>query len=182
MNKRRAGEAVLPDGFASEEARGWAVNAEPWEPMPGMIKRQCLQCRYWFASNAETGLCPDTQELRAASPPTETSGIDLTREPSLIPGTAAQRRGCASGFASRAKVASLQGTRAPFRLQPLLPLAIILPHTAPLAPALPTRPASRHGQTSAPTRNIDKKQAIAPAGGWRQKSLATGARTGAGAN
>lgn len=41
MNKRRAGEAVLRGGFANEEARARAVNAEPWEPMPGMIKRQC---------------------------------------------------------------------------------------------------------------------------------------------
>ena len=62
MNKRRAGEAVLRGGFASEEARARAANAEPWEPMPGMIKRQCPQCRYWFASNAETGLCPDCSE------------------------------------------------------------------------------------------------------------------------
>ena len=43
-----------------EEAR--AINAEPWDPPPGMMKRQCLRCRYWFASPIEVGLCPDCGE------------------------------------------------------------------------------------------------------------------------
>ena len=58
MNKRRAGEAVLRGGFANEEARTRAVNAEPWEPLPGMVKRECPECRYWFAASA------NSQELR----------------------------------------------------------------------------------------------------------------------
>jgi hypothetical protein len=40
-----------------------AVNAEPWEPLPGMVKRRCLRCGYWFAVKAEqaetTATCPD---------------------------------------------------------------------------------------------------------------------------
>jgi hypothetical protein len=30
-----------------QEAR--AINAEPWEPLPGMAKKQCSRCGYWFA-------------------------------------------------------------------------------------------------------------------------------------
>jgi hypothetical protein len=51
MNKRRLGEAVLhAGGFATEEAAARLINAEPWEPMPGMVKRQCPECRYFFAA------------------------------------------------------------------------------------------------------------------------------------
>jgi hypothetical protein len=44
-----------------EEAIARAVNAEPWEPLPGMVKRQCPECRYWFATSepAPTVICPD---------------------------------------------------------------------------------------------------------------------------
>jgi hypothetical protein len=50
LNKRRLGEAVLrAGGFANAEAAARAVNAEPWDPMPGMVKRECPECRYWFA-------------------------------------------------------------------------------------------------------------------------------------
>jgi hypothetical protein len=28
-----------------DEPTSRAINAEPWEPMPGMVKRQCPQCR-----------------------------------------------------------------------------------------------------------------------------------------
>jgi hypothetical protein len=45
------------------EAEARAINAQPWEPMPGMVKRQCLRCAYWFAVKAEeadvTACCPD---------------------------------------------------------------------------------------------------------------------------
>ena len=61
MNKKRVEKAV-PAASRVAEALARAANAEPWEPMPGMIKRQCPQCRYWFASNAETGLCPDCSD------------------------------------------------------------------------------------------------------------------------
>ena len=40
MNKRRLGEAVLRGGFSSAEAAVRVVNAEPWEPLPGMVKRR----------------------------------------------------------------------------------------------------------------------------------------------
>jgi hypothetical protein len=43
----------------SDEAQARATNAQPWEPPPGMIKRQCPKCRYFFAAATETGLCPD---------------------------------------------------------------------------------------------------------------------------
>jgi hypothetical protein len=61
MNKRLPGEAVLRDGLASEEATTRAINAEPWEPLPGMVRQQCPECRYFFAAPiaGETLLCPD---------------------------------------------------------------------------------------------------------------------------
>ena len=52
MNKRRPGEAVLRGALASEEATARQINAEPWEPMQGMVKRQCPACRYYFAARA----------------------------------------------------------------------------------------------------------------------------------
>ena len=58
MNKRRLGEAVLRGGFSSAEAAVRVVNAEPWEPLPGMVKRECPECRYFFAVPASS------QELR----------------------------------------------------------------------------------------------------------------------
>ena len=42
------------------EASARAVNAEPWEPPPGMVKRQCPRCRYYFAA------LPDTDEPHCA--------------------------------------------------------------------------------------------------------------------
>ena len=41
MNQRRGWE---------DETSSRAVNAQPWEPMPGMVKRQCPECRYFFAA------------------------------------------------------------------------------------------------------------------------------------
>jgi hypothetical protein len=60
MNKRRPGEAVLRGGLASEEAAARAINAEPWDPLPGMVKQQCPECRYFFATPVATTalLCP----------------------------------------------------------------------------------------------------------------------------
>ena len=47
-----------PDHLSEATAR--AINAEPWEPLPGMVKRQCLQCFYFFAAPGLTAeLCPD---------------------------------------------------------------------------------------------------------------------------
>ena len=40
-----------------------AINAQPWEPPPGMVKRQCPDCRYFFAAlpiePEAVLLCPD---------------------------------------------------------------------------------------------------------------------------
>jgi hypothetical protein len=43
------------------EAAARAVNAEPWDPPPGMVKRRCSACSYWFAAlaDAESWTCPD---------------------------------------------------------------------------------------------------------------------------
>ena len=41
MNQRRGWE---------DEATSRAVNAEPWQPPPGMVKRQCSDCHYFFAA------------------------------------------------------------------------------------------------------------------------------------
>ena len=56
------------DGVAAR-----AVNAEPWEPLPGMVKKRCSQCRYWFAvpiTEAEAiSRCPDcARPTRPAAP------------------------------------------------------------------------------------------------------------------
>jgi hypothetical protein len=32
------------------DAAARAINAEPWEPLPGMVKLRCTDCHYWFAS------------------------------------------------------------------------------------------------------------------------------------
>ena len=46
-----------------EEANARATNAEPWEPLHGMVKRQCPECWYFFAAPAiepeAVLLCPD---------------------------------------------------------------------------------------------------------------------------
>jgi hypothetical protein len=50
-----------PDGLAAEETKARAANAAPWEPLPGMVKRQCPECRYLFAApvDIEEPRCPD---------------------------------------------------------------------------------------------------------------------------
>jgi hypothetical protein len=47
--------------MTDEEPDARAVNAEPWEPLRGMVKRQCLQCRYLFATPeaVPAAFCPD---------------------------------------------------------------------------------------------------------------------------
>jgi hypothetical protein len=44
-----------------DEATPRVVNAQSWEPMPGMVKRQCPECRYFFAVPEGSGerRCPD---------------------------------------------------------------------------------------------------------------------------
>jgi hypothetical protein len=58
MNKRRETPMLRAGGFVVAEAAARAVNAEPWEPPPGMIKRRCPKCRYWFASTTGTAFVP----------------------------------------------------------------------------------------------------------------------------
>ena len=54
-------EKARPAWELELEAR--TVNATDWEPLPGMAKKRCSQCRYWFAvpvAEAEaTSRCPD---------------------------------------------------------------------------------------------------------------------------
>ena len=44
---------MLRGALAGEEASARAVNAEPWEPLRGMVKQQCPWCRYWFAATCK---------------------------------------------------------------------------------------------------------------------------------
>jgi hypothetical protein len=46
---------------AQDEAEARAINAGPWEPLPGMTKRRCEDCDFWFATprNAPADRCPD---------------------------------------------------------------------------------------------------------------------------
>jgi hypothetical protein len=41
-----------------DEATTREINAQSCEPLPGMIKRQCPECQYWFAT------WPGTKEER----------------------------------------------------------------------------------------------------------------------
>jgi hypothetical protein len=61
MNKKRMEKAVRADKTADAEAAARAVNALPWEPMPGMVKRQCPGCRYFYAAPTDNKEphCPD---------------------------------------------------------------------------------------------------------------------------
>jgi hypothetical protein len=45
----------------TNDADARAINAELWEPLPGMVKRQCPECRYSFAAPEDSGerRCPD---------------------------------------------------------------------------------------------------------------------------
>ena len=57
---------------ADAEAAARRVNAEPWEPMPGMVKLQYPDCRYWFADcrywfaapHPRATYCPDCEIKR----------------------------------------------------------------------------------------------------------------------
>src|SRR4051812_7614270 len=54
---------VKGGGMEDAEADARVINAEPWEPPPGMVKRQCPDCRYFFAAPSTEPeavlLCPD---------------------------------------------------------------------------------------------------------------------------
>ena len=60
MNKKRLEKAVP----ANAQAVARRVNTQPWEPPPGMVKRQCPECRYWFAaSDLHVSRCQDCVAL-----------------------------------------------------------------------------------------------------------------------
>lgn len=53
---------ALGGGINEQEAEARAINAQPWEPPPGMIKLRCPRCRYFFAASADAdanAVCPD---------------------------------------------------------------------------------------------------------------------------
>jgi hypothetical protein len=58
---------VKPAWELEQEAR--ATNATDWEPLPGMAKRRCDWCLYFFAARTESHepRCPDC--VRAGTPP-----------------------------------------------------------------------------------------------------------------
>jgi len=58
-------DKVRPAAELELEAR--AINATDWQPMPGMVKKRCSRCHFWFAvpgTAAETtSRCPDCAAL-----------------------------------------------------------------------------------------------------------------------
>jgi hypothetical protein len=49
------------------EAEVRAINAQPWQPLSGMVKKRCSRCSFWFAvpvAEADaTSRCPDCAAL-----------------------------------------------------------------------------------------------------------------------
>ena len=44
----------------TEDAAARVINAQPWEPLPGMVKRRCIDCHFWFAAREPaTARCPN---------------------------------------------------------------------------------------------------------------------------
>ena len=60
-----------------DQASARAINAEPWEPLAGMVKRRCLQCLYWFAAwpSSDEQCCPDCA-----------TALSRQQQPSLVSG------------------------------------------------------------------------------------------------
>jgi hypothetical protein len=60
---------VKPAWELEQEAR--ATNAQPWEPLSGMVKKRCLKCLYLFAVRLEeaetTSTCPDCAPSQTGS-------------------------------------------------------------------------------------------------------------------
>jgi nucleoid DNA-binding protein len=93
LNKRRLGEAVLrAGGFANEEAAARAVNAEPWDPMPGMVRRECPECRYCSPEPAVTKAELITG-LTASNPHLRRPDVELTVATIFDQNTGALARG-----------------------------------------------------------------------------------------
>jgi hypothetical protein len=44
----------------SADAKDRRINAQPWEPLPGMVKLRCTDCHFWFAARSpDTERCAD---------------------------------------------------------------------------------------------------------------------------
>lgn len=53
-----------------DDARARAINAEPWQPLPGMVKLRCQHCAYWFATrDADVPYCADCSATRRRKQP-----------------------------------------------------------------------------------------------------------------
>jgi hypothetical protein len=67
-----ANRTVKGGGMKDEEAAARAINAKPWEPPPGMVKRLCPECRYFFSAPAAEAkiFCPDcaAEDTRPSKP------------------------------------------------------------------------------------------------------------------
>ena len=64
LNKRRGAELVPKGrGQTDDVVAARAVNADPWGPLHGWVKKRCSQCRYFFAmlvaeaTSRVSGLC-----------------------------------------------------------------------------------------------------------------------------
>jgi rubrerythrin len=55
----------------AQDAAARVVNAQPWEPLPGMLKLRCIDCHFWFAArDPAIERCPNcaaTEQRRLAS-------------------------------------------------------------------------------------------------------------------
>ena len=68
MSKRRRAEpdhAGKGDSLEEKAAAARAINAQPWQPPPGMAKLRRTRCDYFFAAPgmALRPLCPDCVAL-----------------------------------------------------------------------------------------------------------------------
>ena len=46
----------------TEDAAAREINAQPWQPLPGMTKVRCSHSNFWFAAvDADTAHCLDCQ-------------------------------------------------------------------------------------------------------------------------
>ena len=57
----------MTDRARETDTTARAINAQPWEPLAGMVKKRCAECRYFFAvpvDEAEAASrCPDCAGL-----------------------------------------------------------------------------------------------------------------------
>lgn len=55
-----AGSPDPRDTYEHDNGYARAINAQPWDPLPGMVKRCCDRCAFYFATQADAqlSLCP----------------------------------------------------------------------------------------------------------------------------